>query len=48
MRVLLETEHLLLREFTAEDLDDLVALDADPEVSATSPAGGRPRTRDPR
>jgi RimJ/RimL family protein N-acetyltransferase len=32
MRVFLETEHLLLREFSEADLDDLVALDADPEV----------------
>lgn len=32
MRVFLVTERLLLREFTPDDLDDLVALDADPAV----------------
>ena len=32
MRVFIETEHLVLREFTPDDLDDLVALDGDPEV----------------
>lgn len=32
MRVVVETDRLLLREFTLDDADDLVALDADPEV----------------
>ncbi len=32
MRVFLEADRLLLREFTPDDLDDLVALDADPAV----------------
>lgn len=32
MRVFLETERLLLREFTAEDVDNLVELDSDPDV----------------
>ena len=30
---LLRTERLVLRRFTADDLDDLIALDADPEVT---------------
>lgn len=32
MHVLLETERLLLRRFTEDDLDHLVELDADPDV----------------
>ena len=32
MQVFLKTERLVLRRMTADDLDDLVALDADPEV----------------
>src|SRR5919206_1657275 len=32
MRVLLETERLVLRRFTEADLDHLCELDADPEV----------------
>ncbi|MBW4717211.1 GNAT family N-acetyltransferase [Saccharothrix obliqua] len=32
MHVFLETERLLLRRFTADDVDDLVRLDSDPEV----------------
>lgn len=32
MRVFLETEHMVLRRFTAEDVDHLVDLDSDPEV----------------
>ena len=32
MDVYLETERLILRRFTPDDLDDLVALDSDPEV----------------
>lgn len=33
MDVFLETEHLLLRRFTSEDVDNLVELDSDPEVT---------------
>jgi RimJ/RimL family protein N-acetyltransferase len=32
MRVYLETDRLLLRQFTPEDVDDLLTLDRDPEV----------------
>ena len=32
MNVVLETDRLLLREFTAADVDNLVELDSDPEV----------------
>lgn len=32
MHILLETDRLLLRRFTADDVDNLVDLDADPEV----------------
>lgn len=32
MRVFLETERLVLRRFTGADLDNLVALDGDPDV----------------
>ena len=32
MQVYLETERLVLRQFTADDADDLFALDRDPEV----------------
>jgi RimJ/RimL family protein N-acetyltransferase len=32
MRAILETERLALRRFTADDVDNLVALDSDPEV----------------
>ena len=41
MDVYLETERLILRRFTAGDLDDLVALDADPAVMRYI-NGGRP------
>ncbi len=33
MDVCLETDRLVLRRFTADDLDDLVELDSDPEVT---------------
>jgi RimJ/RimL family protein N-acetyltransferase len=33
MDVYLETDRLVLRRFTADDLDDLVELDSDPEVT---------------
>src|SRR5579884_2128872 len=42
---LLETERLLLRPFREEDLDDLCALFADPEVMRYL-GGGKPRTRE--
>jgi RimJ/RimL family protein N-acetyltransferase len=45
MRVFLETERLLLREFTADDLDNLVALDGDPEVMRHV-TGGRATPRE--
>ena len=32
MHVVLETERLILRRFTADDVDNLVELDGDPEV----------------
>ena len=32
MHVVLDTERLLLRRFTGDDVDELVELDADPEV----------------
>ena len=32
MQVVLETERLILRRFTADDVDNLVELDGDPEV----------------
>lgn len=44
MDVFLETERLLLRRFTAADLDLLVALDGDPEVMHFI-TGGIPRSR---
>ena len=45
MDVYLETERLVLRRFTADDLDDLVALDGDPAVMRYI-NGGRPTTRE--
>ncbi len=45
MHVYLETERLTLRRFTPDDLDDLVALDADPAVMRYI-NGGRPTARD--
>jgi RimJ/RimL family protein N-acetyltransferase len=32
VKILLETERLVLRQFTADDVDNLVELDSDPEV----------------
>jgi RimJ/RimL family protein N-acetyltransferase len=43
MRVLLETERLVLRRFTEADADDLFDLDNDPEVTRFI-TGGRPTT----
>jgi RimJ/RimL family protein N-acetyltransferase len=45
MHVFLETERLILRRFTAEDEDDLVALDGDPEVMRFL-TGGRSTPRE--
>jgi RimJ/RimL family protein N-acetyltransferase len=45
MGVFLETERLVLREFTKEDVDNLVALDADPDVMRYI-NGGRPTSRE--
>jgi RimJ/RimL family protein N-acetyltransferase len=44
MRVFLETSRLLLREFTDGDVDNLVELDADPEVMRYV-TGGVPTSR---
>src|SRR5437660_1486103 len=45
VQVFLETERLVLREFTADDADNLVELDSDPEVMRFI-NGGRPTPRD--
>src|SRR5437899_11798416 len=45
MNVFLETERLVLREFTADDLDDLAELDSDPEVMRYL-TGGTPTPRE--
>jgi RimJ/RimL family protein N-acetyltransferase len=45
VHIYLETERLILRRFTPDDLDDLVALDADPAVMRYI-NGGRPTPRD--
>ena len=45
MRVYLETERLLLRRFTEDDLDILVELDSDPEVMRYL-TGGPPTPRE--
>lgn len=45
MEVFLETERLRLRPFTADDVDNLVELDSDPEVMRYL-NGGRPTPRD--
>jgi len=45
MRVFLETNRLVLRRFTADDVDNLVDLDADPEVMRFL-TGGTPTPRD--
>ena len=45
MVVYLETERLILRRFTPDDLDDLVAFDSDPAVMRYI-NGGRPTPRD--
>ena len=45
MHVYLETDRLVLRRFTPDDVDDLTALDSDPAVMRYI-NGGRPTTRD--
>jgi RimJ/RimL family protein N-acetyltransferase len=45
VQVFLETERLVLRRFTRQDVDNLVELDADPEVMRYL-TGGRPTPRE--
>src|SRR5579884_2516065 len=45
MHVFLETDRLILRRMTMDDLDDLVALDGDPAVMRYL-TGGKPTPRD--
>jgi len=45
MQIFLETERLLLRQFTPDDVDNLVALDSDPDVMRFI-NGGRPTSRE--
>ena len=45
MQVFLETQRLMLRRFTMADADDLVSLDADPDVMRFV-TGGVPTSRD--
>jgi RimJ/RimL family protein N-acetyltransferase len=45
VRIFLETERLVLRQFTHDDVDDLVELDGDPEVMRFI-NGGRPTPRE--
>lgn len=45
MQILLETERLILRRFAADDVENLVELDGDPEVMRFI-NGGRPTPRD--
>jgi RimJ/RimL family protein N-acetyltransferase len=45
MDIFLETDRLVLRRFTAVDLDSLVELDSDPEVMRYI-TGGRPTPRE--
>jgi len=44
MQVFLETDHLVLRQFTGDDVDNLVELDSDPDVMHFI-TGGRPTSR---
>src|SRR4249920_4109233 len=44
MQIFLETERLVLRQFTEDDVDDLVELDSDPDVMHFI-NGGRPTPR---
>lgn len=45
MRIFIETERLMLREFTAADVDNLVSLDSDPDVMRFV-TGGIPTSRE--
>lgn len=45
MRTYLETIQLVLREFTTDDVDNLLELDSDPEVMRYFP--GEPGSREP-
>jgi RimJ/RimL family protein N-acetyltransferase len=45
MHVFLETERLILRRFTMDDVDNLVELDGDPDVMLRV-TGGRPTSRE--
>jgi RimJ/RimL family protein N-acetyltransferase len=45
MQVFLETERLVLRRFTTADVDNLVSLDADPDVMRFV-NGGKPTSRE--
>jgi RimJ/RimL family protein N-acetyltransferase len=45
MQIFLETERLVLRRFTQDDIDSLVELDSDPDVMRFI-TGGRPTSRD--
>ncbi|MCP2164036.1 GNAT family N-acetyltransferase [Goodfellowiella coeruleoviolacea] len=45
VRIFLETDRLVLRRFTEDDLDNLVELDSDPEVMRYL-SGGRPTPRE--
>ncbi len=45
VQIFLETERLVLRRFTGEDIDNLVELDSDPDVMRFI-NGGRPTPRD--
>ena len=45
VEIFLETERLVLRQFTNDDIDELVELDSDPEVMRFI-NGGRPTPRD--
>ena len=45
MQIFLETERLVLRRFTPDDVDNLVELDSDPQVMHFI-TGGRPTSRE--
>ena len=43
MKIFLETERLILRQFTEDDADNLFELDSDPEVVRFTPDAGKPK-----
>ena len=43
MKIFLETERLILRQFTEDDADNLLELDSDPEVVRFTPDAGKPK-----